>query len=97
MSSISLSDIIMCIILLAVCASLIPILKFEITKLRNMKVIKKINSTSVRDHVNRTIINVTYVSGLERCRSMGFMLTYFVIIVLIVMIVLIIVMSSILR
>ncbi|NPA70860.1 MAG: hypothetical protein GXO26_08620 [Crenarchaeota archaeon] len=97
MSSISLSDIIMCIILLAVCASLIPIIKFEFIKLKNLKNIKKCNDTIIKNHRNETITNTTRLGYLRDYKYRGFMLTYFVLIILIVMIVLIIVMSSLLR
>ncbi|NPB00555.1 MAG: hypothetical protein GXO10_04195 [Crenarchaeota archaeon] len=95
MDSVSISDIIMCIILLAACISLIPILKFEVSKVRKIRNVQK-NST-VSETYNNTSSTVRACEISYRaltCR--GFMLSYFILIVLIVMIVLIIVMKSIL-
>ncbi len=104
MDGITFSDIIMCIILLSVCISLIPILKYEFKLVRKIKM----NCTNTTDKVgyynNETrgtvrisakFVEYTFQDSCHTrsLENRGFMLSYFVLIVLIILILLVVVLK----
>ncbi len=98
MDGIEFSDILMCILLISICISIIPILKYCVGKFIDM--FHRVNKsfTNMTSPINTTgRFSYCKFGIVERYWNSGFLLSYFILIVLIVMIVLLIVLCSCLR